>query len=151
MKDPARLAVDSLVRGGKCRADQADDLLQEAWIALATDPKCGIGNSWHDRQVIDHYLRKTVRRQWTRDTFTLPIEAAEHLTVAVDVIGWIDRKRLLARLSLPQRRAVVLLLQGYTVSEVASKMDTTPQNVKLLMREATAVLRLSILGHLATL
>jgi RNA polymerase sigma-70 factor (ECF subfamily) len=132
---------------GRYGGNEADDVVQEAFIAALTTPALPTGDvgAWL-RAIAVRKALDSVRSLRRRDERSLPEAGAAERDVAVENPGThadvLDVRAALARLS-PGDRAVLVLvdLEGHSMAEAAAALGTT--NVAVRLRALRARRRLA--------
>ena len=126
--------------GRACGVD-ADDLRQEAWVAvfeMAPNLDRGIGSpEQHLLKRARWRILDTIRSQRRRQHLSLS-EVQEHDLSYTESWPDADLAELNARLTLTQRRILRALLEGYTWREVGALVGCTSANVAYHVRKIRA-------------
>ncbi|CEK20451.1 sigma-70 family RNA polymerase sigma factor [Chthonomonas calidirosea] len=121
---------------GRISGVEADDLRQEAWVAvLETLPRLDmrIGNpEQHLLQRARWRILDTIRAHWRAHTVSIPEGCLE--APSFDPTETFDLIALMELLSPLQQRILRALLEGYTAREVAEILGCSPANVAYHVR-----------------
>ena len=129
----------------------AEDLVQTSVVevlrVIGSYGGKGALNSWADRVVVRHALRKISRRRWREGIVGLtPVELG---SAPASQETEVERQQLRRRVTVllqqlsPERRTAVVLhwVRGYTIPEIAELTDTMVNTVRGRLRNAKRQLR----------
>jgi len=127
--------------GRQCGAD-ADDLRQEAWLAvLEMLPHLDLTVGSPEQHLLKRArwrILDTIRWQRRRQHLALS-DMQPHMEAYLDPHTTVDMDKLLARLTVVQRRILRGLMEGYTWREVGAIVGCTSANVAYHVRRIREV------------
>ena len=141
--DALQTRIDKMAAyfGRQCGAD-ADDLRQEAWIAvLEMLPHLDLNVGSPEQHLLKRArwrILDTIRWQRRRQHLALT-EMHFHAEAYLDPRSDVDMDALMARLTLTQRRILRGLMEGYTWREVGAIVGCTSANVAYHVRRIREV------------